>query len=224
MMTDGLLLPVAPVWMLRLSWALVGGAVVWCLLSSVVQRWQARRHTGPGARLNVATGLALVVAWLACWPQGGWSAYAALGFQSPSVLSLVWALGVWSRATHLTDSDRHDAGVPVMAWYLLCLLGWGLVLDTLNLWPAAWDMPLYAVGFSALGVWISAGVLLVLAWRDSGAWRWQAVGLLLVYVVLRWPSGNVWDAWLDPAVWVWAHVQIVRDALTRLSARRTVRP
>ena len=78
--------------------------------------------------------------------------------------------------------------------------------------------------FRSLGVWISAGVLLVLALRDSGAWRWQAVGLLLVYVVLRWPSGNVWDAWLDPAVWVWAHVQIARDALTRLSARRTVRP
>jgi hypothetical protein len=32
------------------------------------------------------------------------------------------------------------------------------------------------------------------------------VGVLLVHVVLRLPTGNVWDALLDP--WLWAALQL----------------
>jgi hypothetical protein len=224
MMMDGLLLPVAPVWMLRLSWAVVAAAVVWWWLSSVIRRVHPSVETRPGRRAafveHLPKALAMVVALLAVWPQGGWSGYAALAFQSPSLVSLVWALGWLMRSVSRMNPARKDNSVPVAAWYLLCLLGWGLVVDTLNLWPSAWDVSLYGIGFSASGLWVSACLVLVLAWRQSGMWVWSAIGVMMMYAVLRWPSGNVWDAWLDPAVWIVAHVQIVRHALVRVRAWR----
>ena len=223
MMMDGLLLPVAPAWMLRLSWAVVAAAVVWWLSSSVIKRICPSVETRPGRRAAVVDllpmALALIVALLAFWPQGGWSGYAALAFQSPSLVSFVWALAWLMRAVR-RFTGRNDNSVPVAAWYLLCLLGWGLVMDTLNLWPSGWDVGLYAAGFSASGLWVSACLVLALAWRHSGTWVWSAVSVLMVYAMLRWPSGNVWDAWLDPAVWIVAHVQIIRHALARISAWR----
>jgi hypothetical protein len=105
---------------------------------------------------------------------------------------------------------RADDPLPVPVWYGLCALGWCLTLDTLNLWPHGWDVSLYAWGFSAAALWLSAGMVLVLACYQWGAWVWQSVVLLALYAVLRWPTGNMWDAWLDPAVWLCAHVQVLR--------------
>lgn len=200
MMADWLLLPIGSAWAWPLSWALVTAALMWT-------RW-------PRA------WLAVLVAVLAVWPLGGWSGYAALALQAPSLLSLMWAIRVLLKAvgviTPRPDSDR----VPVLAWSLLCLLGWVLVMDTLNLWPRAWDVGWYAWGFSAASLWFSAVLVMALAWRQWGGWVWQAVGLLTVYAVMRWPTGNIWDAWLDPVVWVVAHVHVARYAWHAVTQRQ----
>jgi hypothetical protein len=152
-------------------------------------------------------GLVIVLAW---WPEDGWSAYAGLAFQSPSLLSLAWSLMVLAQALGLRKSASDQTPAPVLAWLLLCALGWLLVIDTLNLWPRAWDVGLYAWGFAAGSLWVSAVLVLALAWRYPGRWVWPVMLSLSMYALLRWPSGNLWDAWLDPVVWVIAHVQVIR--------------
>ena len=41
------------------------------------------------------------------------------------------------------------------------------------------------------------------------------LGALLLYTLLRLPTGNLWDAVLDPLLWGWAVVALVRHGLRR---------
>jgi hypothetical protein len=92
------------------------------------------------------------------------------------------------------------------------LLGWALVLDTLNYWPTFFNPQLYALGFDAAGLWgVLATAAAVLLWTEvPRRWVLSAVAVLAVYVLLRLPTGNVWDAVLDPFVWLALHVQLWR--------------
>jgi hypothetical protein len=220
MMSGWLLLPVAPALAVSLAWALAGAALVaWLWPRSPTPQEMpgvSRRTQGSSRGLGVA--LALVVL-LAVWPRTGWSGYAALTFQSPSLVSLTWSVLVLAQCLGRARPAPQPQAMPVMLWGLLCLLGWGLVVDTLNFWPSAWDVGLYAWGFSSGALWFSALVLLAFAWRRPGAWVWTALAVLMAYVLLRWPSGNLWDAWLDPVVWVYAHVQVARAGGRCLTSR-----
>lgn len=222
MMSGWLLLPWVPALAMSLAWALVGAALVawvWPRVPATHDAVRAsRRIQGPYALFACAVG---TVVLLAVWPRGGWSGYAALTFQSPSLVSMMWSALVLAQVMGWTRRARDAQTMPVMAWSLLCLLGWGLVIDTLNFWPRAWDVGLYAWGFSGSALWFSALLLMTLAWRRPGPWVWQAAGILMAYVLLRWPSGNLWDAWLDPAVWIGAHVQLARAGWRCLKTRRT---
>ena len=192
------LMPVGlPLWW-PLSWAVVVAALVVTLWPRGVHaRW---KWTVVGC-----------VALTSCWPAGGWSGYVALALQSPSLVGAAWACGVlwhaWcSRrlAPERTLPLQSDTAcqLPTAALWLLTLLGWALVIDTLNRWPDAWALSVYAWGCQAYSLWLSALVLALMAWRSSGPWVWWAVAVLAVFVLTRWPSGNLWDAWLDPVVWV----------------------
>jgi len=88
------------------------------------------------------------------------------------------------------------------------VLGWLLLLDTFAYLPLA----LYAWGFSplayallflvAMGPWVMAPGYLKTA---------PAPALLLVLAVFgltRWPTGNVWDALLDPWLFVCLHIYL----------------
>jgi hypothetical protein len=99
--------------------------------------------------------------------------------------------------------DRAHLALAILA----VLLGWALLLDTLALLP----VQLYAWGFSPLAAGLVAvGALLpwVLARRSLRAtdWRMGVVPLaVLMLVVWRLPSGNAWDAVLDPCLWLVLH-------------------
>ena len=86
-------------------------------------------------------------------------------------------------------------------------LGWVLLLDTFALWPFS----LYAFGFSPAAVLVVA-LCAVVPWvigSTHNTWRLPLVllgGVLWAHVVLRLPTGNVWDALLDP--WLWAALQL----------------
>ncbi len=223
MTAEGILLPVMSAWAWPLSWAVVAAAsVVWLwpreahhLPAHAVQPMVAtppsrahRKVKGPAWLMGLT---AACLALLAVWPNGGWSGFAALALQSPSLLTLTWAIVCLWRATGRAYPPRDHTRVPASAWFLLCALGWLLTIDTLNLWPWAWDVSVYAWGFSAGGLWLCALVVGILAWLRPGLWAWPGIAVLGLYVCLRWPSGNVWDAWLDPAVWLAAHVQVARQ-------------
>lgn len=237
MTTDWVLMPVLTAASWPLSWAVVAAAGVWWLwpreagdephrgthsptgLPQVLPKpaRASRKRLGPAW----LTGLmAASVAWLALWPHGGWSGYAALALQSPSLLSLTWAIAYLLQATRWPQVASDTSRVPVAVWYLLFALGWLLTIDTLNLWPRSWDISLFSWGFSAGSLWLCAALVGMLAWLRQGVWVWHCVVVLALYAGLRWPTGNLWDAWLDPAVWIVAHGFILRHAWRWLRNRQ----
>ena len=222
MTTGWILLPVMSHWAWPLSWAVVVAAVVLWLwpreadshqghstlgqMSAMATR-AARPVKGPGWLPWV---LAVGVSLLAIWPNGGWSGFIALALQSPSLLSLTWAMVVVLQFMGKMAPSSVHPPVPPWVWYVLCTLGWLLTIDTLNLWPRTWDVSFYGWGFSASSLWLSAWGVAMLAWRYHGPWVWHSIMVLAVYALLRWPTGNVWDVWLDPAVWLVAHLKVLR--------------
>jgi hypothetical protein len=193
------LLP-APHWMRwgrRLGWGLVlatGG--LW-----LGWRWPRHVQLGLGAVLG-----------LACLVPGPWSPayWLGLAFQAPSLTTVLlcvrWSVGQWGAG----DRTRSEPAVPSATLHALVAagiaLGWLLLLDTFAVLPFS----LYATGFSSAAVGL-AGVMVCLPWVAQGS-RQAAGGLsplliavLLLYVLVRLPSGNLWDALLDPLLWLALH-------------------
>lgn len=88
------------------------------------------------------------------------------------------------------------------------LLGWVLLGDML----AWWSVSIYAWGFSTLALALACA-LVFFSWCVSGA---HIVGqtftlgftlVLLMFVLTRLPSGNLWDALLDPLLWLMLQVR-----------------
>jgi hypothetical protein len=125
----------------------------------------------------------------------------------------------------LLGTGRSQDGPSVWrgAWLAVgVLLGWVLLLDTFALFPVS----LYASGFSAAAPAVVL-LLAMLPWvLHGGPVRRHSTSMLVVvalagYVVLRLPTGNVWDALLDPWLWLYLHAQGVS---TIVSKRRSMQP
>lgn len=182
-----------PLWV-KLSWALVASAVVLRLT------YACKPTLWPAA----------VVAVVMLLPRTDvLSGYLALAFQTPSLVLVAWALWCWADVLQLRGPV---VTTPLPVALLGVLLGWALVLDTLNYWPTFFNPQLYALGFDAAGLWgVLATAAAVLLWTEvPRRWVLSAVAVLAVYVMLRLPTGNVWDAVLDPFVWLALHVQLWR--------------
>ena len=78
------------------------------------------------------------------------------------------------------------------------LLGWGLLLDTLAWFPVS----IYAWGFGSMALALVL-TMATLLWLLSGS-RTAALllAVLAVFVLTRAPTGNLWDALLDPLFWL----------------------
>jgi hypothetical protein len=104
--------------------------------------------------------------------------------------------------------------VPVSQglWLVVAAAGGLLLLDTFG----GLSVSVYAFGFDAALAWtgwLCALIWLMLAyWFDLPVWHVQVAGSWLVatglFVFTRAPSGNVWDAWLDPWLWLLAMTKI----------------
>jgi hypothetical protein len=159
-----------------------------------------------GGRIGVVAWLVAVLLAAWAWVPGPWGLayWLGLAFQIPSLVSCLLAISVVQRAV----ARGAHAGVNLDRWAALyvgagVLLGWVLLLDTFAVLPVA----IYAWGFGP-GAFVLACALALLPWvtagqrvlRASGAWQ---VGVaLVVFGLWRWPSGNVWDALLDPWLWL----------------------
>ena len=173
-------------------------------------------------------GLALLVIVLTLVPGESSPAYwLGLSFQTPSLMSglicLAWALG------RLRQDTGHIAPVLVeqpKALRILSLLGvvlgWVLLLDTLAWFPVS----IYAWGFSAAAVLLLLVMLAALVWLLSGNWGANLIclGVLALFVLTRLPTGNVWDALLDPWLWVALQAGWLVSAARRLRAWRRSTP
>ena len=207
--TDTALLPtlvVQQVW-LHLGWSVV---LAWLVLV-VAQRVgsTARSSTHLSAIVALAVGL-----W--AWVPGTASPayWLGLAFQAPSIVAVLLCAGAVVRRLH--PGVAHKLALDDGAWrtgdvMALCVLGvlagWALLLDSFALLP----LQLYAWGFSPLAVGVIALAALLpatlLAPRGTG-WVGRVAlvpAALLLLVAAHLPTGNAWDAVLDP--WLWLVLQ-----------------
>ena len=184
----------------------------------------------PGvARVYLSLGWGLVLAWVAIWLAQGrampawlrhWLPLAllllcllpgpaspaywlGLAFRAPSVLLTLLAASAVLRHYRPQAAWPVPLG-PLRPWALVPVLwGWALLLDTFALWPVS----LYALGFAPLTLAVLV-LLGLLPWllRGAGSASMLLTAALVCYVGLRLPSGNVWDALLDP--WLWLLLQL----------------
>ena len=186
------LLPGATVtWLsMHLGWAIVLGAVTLQFASRmpIRGRWALAGLVLLGTLLP---GVASPAFWL------------GLAFQSPSLMSVVfciaWLLPPPGRvpgvvAVSATAGSRSQKVLLLLG----VVLGWVLLLDTLAWFPVS----IYAWGFGSAAVALAllAAALLWLLWGSRATVSLLAV--LAVFVLTRAPSGNLWDALLDPLFWL----------------------
>lgn len=174
-------------------------------------------------RLSWGVVLAAVAVWAATWrgtlPRGGWAAIAL------AVAALPWLPAPWSPAYWLGLAFQAPSGLttalcaaflygrwtghagggtlapPVAA--MLALAGALLYLDASG-WIA---QGLYFMGFGPLGAPAAAlaiGACCAAAVVRGAAVRtaWAVLAAVALFMLLRLPTGNLWDAVLDPFLWV----------------------
>lgn len=207
-------------WSLAVSWALVLAAgLLWLGRGlTVTKRW------GMAGLVMFWTLLSGVLA-----PAYSPAYWLGLAFQSPSLMSTLLCLLYVLRQTRL-----HPTGVPVRVegsdgrlggpWdaglaliWVGVVWGWVLLLDLLAWWPVS----LYALGFSpaALTALCALTAWFGLAWGRSASGQTATLVLAAVlvgFVLTRLPSGNVWDAVLDPWLWLTLQVYGLRQLWRRL--------
>ena len=204
--------PVLPDADLRLAcvrglWALLLATLGYRLASARSQRWRA----------NLAGGLAL-----ACLVPGPLSPayWLEMAFAAPSwssALLCAWWLFL-SKPAQTAYRNSWDGQRPArlpLTWALAGMaLGWVLALDTFAALPLGASM--YAWGFGPL---CSALLLLLTAGLRLGtSGPVTAVPLLAVglFILTRLPSGNVWDALIDPWLWLYFHACTAEHLWRRL--------
>ena len=167
--------------------------------------------------------IAPVVAAWALVP-GPWSPtyWLGLAFQLPSLMTV----GLCAAALIASLFTRRSAGLPrphsgtnVALQSLGILLGWLLLLDTFLVLPFS----LYRWGYSPAMLALLS-ILAVMIWAFGSA-QWRANGavwvlmVLAVFVVTRLPSGNVFDAVIDPWLWFALHVAAFKRWRTNRAAQ-----
>nr|WP_315465416.1 hypothetical protein [uncultured Rhodoferax sp.] len=203
--------PALPELWLMQGWLHVGWALVLAGVSAVLM---ARL----GLALPVRRTLAAAFGLWALWPGNLSAAYwLGLAFQAPSVLgALACATWGWAALARPVGA-RQTQGRPVRrAEAALVLagmaLGWVLLLDTFALLPWA----VYALGFGQAALVVVLGLALLPLLQAGAMTRaaaWWAPLAVALFVVLRLPTGNVFDAVMDPWLWLALHGLAVRSML-----------
>jgi len=194
----------------KLAWAAVLAALVFSLLPAALQRsWRVA-----GSLLGAAAALMLL-------PQQLSPAYwLALAFQWPSALLFAVCLLKLARPWR-----RHAAGESMPAAFAAAIVALGAVLylDALGLV----SLGLYYRGFGPQGAPLLA--LAAAAFCVASIVRGNAVAqhtavlaAIALFSLLRLPTGNLWDALLDPLLWGWAVLALGIKGWRRLMRSRRI--
>ena len=219
----------------RLAWALVAAAMLLAILPvlkpALLSTWLSKLSPKPPSVVAVlrprrsmanaafVPGVVLVMLVLMALPDAASPAYwLTLVFQYPSALlvgySLVSLFARWQgRPVRLVMA-------PALALPLV-LAGLVLYLDAFGVLA----LGIYAGGFGAIvapliacAVAISCAVAILRGRAVAGAAALLVA--VLLFSVLRLPSGNLWDALLDPLLWSWALGSTVVAIVRQRAARR----
>ena len=221
--TDAPALPAA--WLMRLGLALSWALLLAALGASLAYSLPLRK------RRLLAAALALWTLLPGPLTPDYW---LGLAFHAPSLTALLlcawWLRRLLAASTPLpaavnaadllASSSRAGARTQHAWGWLLpaVVLGYVLLLDSFAVLP----LQIYGWGFSPLLLLLVLGCSL-LPWllRGNGAAvtaRWLVPAALLLFAATRLPTGNLWDALLDPWLWLLLHGMLVRSLYRRLRA------
>ena len=191
----------------RLAW----GIVLLALLAALVPaRWRLGRRT-----MALAAGGMFLLMVL---PGSLSPAYGlGLALQYPSGLMVgCCLLGLHAR----WRNEPVPVLMPVSLAAPLAIAGAALYLDAMGLLAQGYYYAAFgAVGAPLLALLGVAGCALAIARGQGRGHAVVLLGALLLFSLLRLPSGNLWDAILDPLLWAWAVFALVRHALRRRARR-----
>ena len=215
--TDNALLPAAHqiTYLMRIGWAIVLAWLVFWISECMGARLFAnkrQRHVRLGAAI-----FASAICVLTLFPGEQSPAFLlGLAFQCPSLMTVACCAYWFVRAVVSTvPTGVWAASVQPTPWSLYWLIsgaagGAILLADTFALLPVS----IYALGFGPLAAAVVFGWASVpLAFsgiRGRDVWMWLAPLVVTAFVVTRWPTGNVWDAVLDPLLWAAVCIALVR--------------
>ncbi len=196
-------------------------SLVWArhLLWSLVM---AAAGLGLSSRMTGLPRLSRYLPWLLAlwaWVPGPWGAsyWLGLAFQIPSLSAAFLALSVLlqdpMRRTYTARREPSPSQAYwSVAWALVAVVtGLLLLLDTF----AVLNFTVYQWGFTPLAFALTLAVAM-LPWVVSGNQSlsqpsvWSLLAALAVFLLTRWPTGNVWDAVLDPCLWLVATAHLLR--------------
>lgn len=192
----------------RLGWALVLAAIVVGLWPT---SWRLPRRA-----LAATLAGCLLLMFLPGAASPAW--HLGLAFQYPSALLAGLCL-VKLHARWRSTGGPTPAALPVPLAAALAVTGVLLYLDAFGLIAGGY----YYAGFgarAALGAVLLAAVCAAACARGRLQPQAAAIlGALALFSFARLPSGNLWDALLDPLLWGWALATLLRAALRALLRR-----
>lgn len=204
--------PALQVFYARAAWAVV--------LAAVAASLAARRGRLPRPALAaLALACALAQALPGAWAPSHW---LGLAFQAPAAFTT--ALAALALGRHWLGRPRN-ALLPLPLATALALAGAWLYLDASG-WVAHGA---YYLGFSPFSAPLSALLLgavcvLCIARGSAAATAGALFAALVLFMLLRLPTGNLWDALLDPFLWAWAVLVCAKAARAPVRARPGTRP
>jgi len=180
------------------------------------------RRLGSRWRLLAAT---VLVAWALVPGPISPVYWLSLAFQTPSLVSAALCLWLGLNAQRRADADgirlnpalRRALSLASLAGVLM---GWVLLLDSFALWPFS----VYAWGYGTTSLAAIALLAGVPCLTYANGWKitLSAELVLAVYVLTRLPSGNLWDALLDPWLWMALQLSLLLRATRWIRRRRLV--
>lgn len=213
--------PALPVgWVMRLGLTVGWAMVLATLGASLAARWPI------GARRTLVAALVL---WTLVPGPVSPDYWLGLAFHAPSLSAMLICFGLLHHhlfpavATAARPSSGTVNEVPTFPWVHGSLLFWAVLMGVLLLLDSFAMLPIqiYAWGFSPLvllGLLVLSllpGVLCGFSFARNTPEVWFAPSVLLVFAATRLPTGNVWDALLDPWLWLF-----LLTALLRMHYRR----
>jgi hypothetical protein len=198
----------------RLGWAIVAATVVCALWRRVV----------PGSSLSRVTLAAIMAGSLAVMALPGnlspaW--YLGLAFQYPSALLVGCCL---LRLTERWNGVRRSQVMPQGLACILTMAGALLYLDAMGFLTHGFYYGGFGGALMPIVAVVTAGACALAIVRDHARGHATALlGAIVLFSLLRLPTGNLWDAVLDPLLFGWAIVALVAGALRRNWRRATDR-
>ena len=190
----------------RIGWAIVAATVVcalWRGAASLSRPRLAAIMAGAMALMTLPGNLSPV------W-------YLGLAFQYPSGLLVGCCL---VRLTERWGGNRRSGAMPPALAGVLAVAGTMLYLDAVGFLTSGYYYAGFGDTLAPVVAVIMAGACVLAIVRGHARGTAAAVlGAVVLFSVLRLPSGNLWDALLDPLLFGWAIVTLLVAALRRTSS------